>query len=173
MSPVSVTWRRTIGHARGLFTSALAIGLFLALVAATFAVNFARAEGGTQPLAAIWAGAVAPVLPVLAALLAMGVWSDERQSGRMAEMLSVAVREREYVLGKFLGVWTILMASVLVSLAATVGSLFFFAPNVLATTALLSFAPALFVLGVQGMLWVAVSEAASAVFRHAAAAAAT
>ena len=173
MSPVSVTWRRTIGHARGLFTSALAIGLFLALVAGAFAVNFARAEGGTQPLAAIWAGSVAPVLPVLAALLAMGVWSDERQSGRMAEMLSVAVREREYVLGKFLGVWTILMASVFVSLAATVGALFFFAPNVLATTALLSFAPALFVLGVQGMLWVAVSEALSAVFRHAAAAAAT
>ncbi len=173
MSPVRVTWGRTLGHARGLYTTALAVAGFLALAAATFAFNFDRAEGGTRPLAVLWAVSVAPVLPVLAALLSMGVWSDERQSGRMAMLLSVAVRERDYVLGKFLGVWTLLMASVALSFAALAGALLFFAPDVLAGASLLSFAPALLTLGVQGLLWVAVSEAFSAMFRHAAAAAAT
>ena len=50
MSPVRVTWGRTIGHARGLYTTALTLAGFLALVAAAFAFNFDRAEGGTLPL---------------------------------------------------------------------------------------------------------------------------
>jgi len=173
MSPVRVTWGRTLGHARGLYTTALAVAGFLALSAATFAFNFDRAEGGTRALAALWAASVSPVLPVLAAFLSMGSWSDERQSGRMASLLSVAVRERDYVLGKFFGSWTVLMASVALSLASLVGALLVLAPASLAGASPLSFAPALLALGVQGLLWTAVSEASSAMFRHAAAAAAT
>lgn len=173
MSPVRVTWGRTVGHARGRYTTALAVAGFLSFVAGAFGFGLVRAEGGTASLAALWAASVAPALPVLAALLAMGVWSDERQSGRMAMLLSVAVRERDYVLGKFLGVWTLLMASVVLSLAAQWGALLFFAPAVAAGTPLLSLVPPLLALGVQGLLWTAVSVAFSAMFRSAAAAAVT
>ena len=173
MSPVRITWARTVGHAGGLYTTALSVAGFLALSAATFAFNLDRAEGGPLTLAAVWAVSVSPVLPALAALLAMGVWSDERQSGRLAMLLSVAVRERDYVLGKFLGVWTMLMAAVLLSLVSAVAALLVLAPSAASSAPLLSFAPALLVLGVQGLLWTAVSVACSAMFRHAAAAAAT
>ena len=88
-------------------------------------------------------------------------------------LLSVAVRERDYVLGKFLGVWTVLMLAVLLSLASIVGALLFFSPAVVSDAPLLSIVPPLLALGVQGLLWTAVSVACSAMFRHAAAAAAT
>lgn len=173
MSPVRVTWGRTIGHARGLYTTALTLAGFLALVAAAFAFNFDRAEGGTLPLTALWAASAAPILPVLAAFLAMGVWSDERQSERLAALLSVAVRERDYVLGKFLGVWTLLMAALVLSLATLGGALLVLAPAALSGVSLLSLLPPLLTLGVQGLLWTAAAVALSAMFRQAAAAAAT
>lgn len=173
MSPMRITWGRTIGHACGLYTTALSVAGFLALSAGAFAFNFDRGEGGTLTLATLWAVSVSPVLPVLAALLSMGVWSDERQSGRMAMLLSVAVRERDYVFGKFLGVWSILMFAVLLSLASLVGALLFFSPAVVSDAPLLSLVPPLLTLGVQGLLWTAASVAFSAMFRHAAAAAAT
>jgi len=173
MSPIRITWARTLGHAAGLYTTALSVAGFLALSAATFAVNFDRAEGGALALAPLWAVSVSPVLPVLAALLAMGVWSDERQSGRMALLLSVAVRERDYVLGKFLGVWTALVFAVLLSLASTAGALLALAPSAVTSAPPLSFLPPVLSLAAQALLWSAVSVACSAAFRHAAAAAAT
>ena len=88
-------------------------------------------------------------------------------------LLSVAVRERDYVLGKFLGVWTVLMLAVLLSLASIVGALLFFSPAVVSDAPLLSIVPPLLALGGQGLLWTAVSVACSAMFRHAAASAAT
>ena len=173
MSPVRVTWGRTLGHARGLYTTALSVAGFLALSAGAFAFGLDRAEGGTRVLPVLWTLSVSPMLPVLAALLSMGVWSDERQSGRMEMLLSVAVRERDYVLGKFLGVETLLMASVALSLVTVLGALSFFAPEALAGVTLLSLVPPLLTLAVQGLLWGAASVALSAMFRHAAAAAAT
>ena len=173
MSPIRVTFNRTVGHAHGLYTTALSIAGFLALTAGVFAFGFERAEGSSLSLAALWTAAASPILPFLAALLAMGVWSDERQSGRMDALLTVAVRERDYVLGKFLGVWTLLMGACLFSLLATLAALLFFAPTVVEDAPALSFIPPLLALAVQGALWTAVSVAASAFFRHAAAAAAS
>ena len=173
MDPVRVTWGRTIGCASGLYTTALAVAGFLALVSGLFAYNFYRAEGGTLSFLVLWASSAAPVLPGLAALLAMGVWSDERESGRMACLLSVAVRERDFVLGKFLGVWTLLMGTVALSLLLIWGALAFFAPAVAASVAFWALFPPLLALGVQGLLWSAASVALSAMFRHAASAAAT
>ncbi len=173
MSPIRVTFHRTIGHARGLYTTALSVAGFLALAAGAFAFGFERAEGSTLSLAAIWTGAASPMLPFLAALLAMGVWSDERQSGRMDALLSVSVRERDYVFGKFLGVWAMLMAASVLSLLTTLAALLCFAPSVVKSAPVLSFLPPLFALAVQGALWSAASVALSACFRHAAAAAAS
>ena len=173
MSPVRVTFRRTVGHARGLYTTALAVSGFLALTAGLFAFGLERAEGSSLSFAALWTASASPLLPFLAALLAMGVWSDERQSGRMDALLSVAVRERDYVLGKFLGVWTLLTAACALSFVTVAGGLLAFAPAVLRDAPALSFLPPFVALAVQGALWTAASVALSAVFRHAAAAAAT
>ena len=62
MSPVRVTWRRTIGRARSLYATALAVGGFLAVAGALFAFNLADAEGGRLPLSAVWALSVSPVI---------------------------------------------------------------------------------------------------------------
>jgi len=128
-------------------------------------------EGLRVTLVGLWSGALAPFLPALAAFLAMDVWSDERRSGRMDLLLSIAVRERELVWGKFLGVWAMTVTAVVLHLVATLVSLLFFAPGALAGLQSLSLLPVLLILGVQSALWCSVSVAFSAVFERSAAAA--
>ena len=171
MSPVRVTFARTVGRLRHQLSTAFAAGLFLSVTAVLFSFGLQRAEGGHLSVAAVWAAAVSPVLPALAAFLAMDVWSDERQTGRIDLLLTAAVRERDYVLGKFLGVWVCLLGLVLVSLAATACLLLRYAPSTLVHAVEWDFSLAFFVLALQGALWCAVSVAASAMFHHAAAAA--
>lgn len=171
MSPVRVTLARTTRRLRYQFSTAFAVGAFLAVSALLFAFDLGRAEGGRLPLAAIWAGAVSPILPALAAFLAMDVWSDERLTGRVDLLLSVAVRERDYVVGKFLGSLTVLLAVVLVSMVATVFALLHYAPAALHGARPGDFAMAFAILALQGALWVSITVAASAAFVHAAAAA--
>ena len=171
MRAVSVTFRRTLGLSRGLYTTALAIGGFLVVAAVLFAFGLQSAEGGRLSLVSVWTASVSPVLPVLAAFLAMDVWSAERQTGRIALLLSVSVRERDLVLGKFCGVFATLAAGVLFFLLASVATLAAFAPDALAGVRLLSFVPGCMALLVQGALWCSVAVATSAMTRHGAAAA--
>lgn len=130
MSPIRVTCSRTIGMARNLYSTALAISGFLAAAAVIFAFGIESAEGGRLSLAAVWAASVSPVLPALAAFLAMDVWSDERQTGRVDMLLSVAVREREFVIGKFLGVWAMVLMATLLFMMASVAFLWWFSPTI-------------------------------------------
>ena len=171
MSPAHVTWRRTVGRARNLYSTAFAVAGFLMVSAARFAFGLESAEGGLLPLAVVWTSAVAPVLPALAAFLAMDVWSDERQTGRIDMLLSVAVRERSFVWGKFLGVWTLTMASTVLFFAASLVALAFLAPHALQGAGLVTFLPGFFALALQGALWSALAVMTSAMTRHAAAAA--
>ena len=122
-------------------------------------------------MSAVWALSVSPVLPALAAFLAMDAWSDERHSGRIDMLLTVAVRERDYVIGKFLGVWAITMVAVVLFALSSVVCLWCFAPSAFAGSGLVGFLPALLALAVQSALWCAASVALSAMCRHAAAAA--
>ena len=171
MSPVRVTWNRTIGRARSLYSTAFAVGAFLAASAALFAFKLDAAEGVSLSVASVWAMGVAPFLPALAAFLAMDVWSDELQSGRIELLLTTPVREREFTLGKFLGVFTMLVFATFLSFASTVIALRVYAPSALAGIGVLGFCPAFLALMLQGVLWCAVSVAMSSIFRHAAAAA--
>jgi len=152
-------------------TTALAVGGFLAASAALFAFRLDAAEGTRQALTIIWASSVAPFLPVLAAFIAMGVWSEERSSGRMDLLLSVGIRERDYSVGKVVGVWFSLILSTVLSLVSTIVFLAIFAPSALAGVRLVYFIPALAVLALQCALWAAVSVAVSAMCVHAFAAA--
>ena len=173
MSPIRLTARRTVGRLRNGLSTAFVVGCFLAVVGARLAFGIEASEGGRLSLVAIWATAAAPLLPVLATFLSMDVISGDRLSGRIDLLLSAAVRERDVVVGKFLGVWTALAAALVASLLTTVVSLAIFAPQAIQTVGLNSFAPALVILLVQGALWCAVGVAASAAFRHASAAAVT
>lgn len=171
MSPIGVTWGRTIGRSRSQYSTALAIGGFLAIVATTFAFLLWKGEGGLFSLPTVWAASVAPLLPALIAFLAMDVWSDERQTGRIDVLLSTAVRERDYVFGKFLGVWSFSMAVVLFFWAVSVVALAVVSPVTMEPVRMSSFLPAFCILFVQGAMWSAASIALSAMFYHAAAAA--
>ena len=171
MSPIRVTFVRTAKRLQTQMSTAFAAGAFLAASAILFAFGLERAEGARMPIAAVWAAAVAPVLPVLAALLAMDVWSDERQTGRIDLLLTVSVRERDFVLGKFLGALAHLVAITAISFVASFCLLWLYAPSALVDASLGDLFSAFAILAAQGALWCAVSVAASAVFYHSAAAA--
>ena len=171
MNPVRVTASRTVGRMRSLYSSAIAVGAFLSAAAAAFSFGLEAAEGGGLSVASVWAAAVSPFLPALAAFLAMDVFSDERQTGRIDMLLTAPVLERDLVLGKFLGVFVSLASFTLLSFALALAALRFAAPSALAGVGPLAFCPAFVALMLQGMLWCAVSVATSAVFRHAATAA--
>lgn len=171
MSPVRATFARTVKRIQSQMSTAFAVGMFLAVSAVLFAFGLERAEGDQLSVAVIWAASVSPVLPALAALLAMDVWSGERQSGRIDLLLTVAVRERDYVIGKFFGAWAHLVFAVAFSLAATLCLLLRHAPSALEYVSLADFVSGFSILVLQGALWCAVSVAASAVFFHAAEAA--
>jgi len=168
MSPVRVTWARTFGLARNSYFSALAVGGSLLAMGVLLAFNIGDAEGAHLSLPAVWAVSVAPVVPVLAALLAMGVWSDERRSGRIEVLLSTAVRERELVFGKFLGVWTMVVLVVVFCMLAFWTAFSCLAPDGGGGSGLVCFLPALIGVALQSALWCAVSVAASAMFESAA-----
>jgi len=172
VSPVRVTWRRTLVYSRRLYSTAIALAGFLAATVITFAFALAKAEGTALPLAAVYSAAVGPWLPVLAAILGMDAWSDERRTGRVALLLSTSVSEREFTIGKFLGVWTMLILALAGSLFVCVGTLAVHAPTAVRAASLPSFGAGFLMLVIQCGLWSAVAVAMSAFFSSAAAAAA-
>jgi len=165
VNAVLVTFGRTVCRARRQFSTVLAVAAFLSVSAVLFALGAEAAEGSSLPLSAVWASCVAPVLPALVALLSMDAWSGERQSGRVDELLSVAVRERDYVLGKFFGIVFLTLVAVLLSLVSTLTFLLVFASGAVVRSGFAPFAAALFALMLQGFLWCAAGLAFSAMFR--------
>ena len=165
MSPVRVTMKRTVGMVGRLYVSALSIAAFFAGAAALFAFNLDAAEGTFSALAPLWTASVSPILPVLAALLGMEVWSDELKTGRIEILLATPVRERDFVVGKFLGVWLLVFMSTVLFLGSTLLFLNSYAPNIAGSVSLTGFLPGLFLLALQGALWSAVAVTASALFK--------
>ena len=124
MSAAGVTLRRTLGRAHSLFSTAVSIGVFLAAAGVRFVFDLSSADGSVTQLAAVWTAAVSPILPVLAAMLAMDVWSDEFRSGRIEMLLSAPVREGDYVIGKFLGVLSMTFGTAVIFLATSLAALY-------------------------------------------------
>lgn len=171
MSAVGVTFARTVGHARNLYSTALAIGAFLVSSAALFSFSLDSAEGSGMSVSAIWTAAVTPVLPLLCAFLAMDVWSEERRTGRVELLLSLPVLERELVIGKFLGAFSVALGTVFLSLVANLSVLLVLSQSALDGVGPVAFLPALAALGLQAALYVAASIAVSAFVTSAAGAA--
>ena len=169
MGAVRVTAARTFGRARNLISTAFSAAGFLAVSALFFALRLVLEEGGTMSVPVLWASSVAFVLPAFVSLLAMDVWSEERQTGRIDNLLSLAVRERDFVFGKFLGVLLLTLVFVIVSLLSSVALLWVCAPQALDGVGPEALLLALLSVFVPSVLWCAVSVALSAFFRHAAA----
>ena len=166
MSPIRVTWARTIAQLLKSRSTALSSAVFMAAATALLAFNLEAAEGKSLSLGAVWALSLSPVLPVLAALVSMDVWSEERRTGTIDLLLASSVRERDFVIGKFFGVWTYLLSALALSLASSMSVLWFFAPSAFSGVALMGFIPALFILALQGALWCAVSVMVSSFCRR-------
>ncbi len=171
MSAIRVTVRRTLGRLVGLYSTSLSAAAFFVACAALFAFNLEAAEGARFSLAAVWTVSVSPILPILIALLGMDVWSDERASGRLDILLSSPVRERDYVLGKFLGVWLLALILTGIFYFALLAILAVFAPRLLTGLSTGGFVLGFLALALQGAAWSAVVVAMSAACRRAAAAA--
>ena len=165
MRTVRVMLGRTLGGLWRSFPAMLSASLFLAVVGARFAFVLMRGDGGSTPVAALWAVAAAPFLPVLASLLTARLVADERVTGRLELLLTAPLLERDIVLGKFLGVWTALALTLLVYLFVPLAVLPFFSPTLSAQLSLFGFLPAFAALLLQALLWSACGLLASVCFR--------
>ena len=166
MSAIRVTAARTIGRARNQLLTAVAFGGFLAVSALLFALGLESAEGGEASVSVVWALGVSYALPALAAFLTMDVWSEERLSGRVDLLLTLAVRERDFVLGKYIGALVQTVFAVLLCLCLAVILLAVQAPQALVGCGFGAFLLAVAALLVQSVLWCAIGVALSTMFRH-------
>ena len=171
MSPVSATFRRTVGRARSFYSTVFALAGFLAGAAALFAFNLSAHEGTLTALLPVWTVSASPLLPIFAALTGMSVFSDEYKSGGVDLLLTAPVLEREIVLGKFFGVWALSVFAITLHLVSSLVVTGVMAPALLSDLSAVDILPALFVLLMQSALWCSVAVAASAMFTHAAMAA--
>lgn len=168
---VRVMFARTFGRLWPSPTSVVAVAGFLALAGGFFAAALFRGDGGTTPVAALWALAAVPFLPVLAAMLTMRLIADERASGRLELVLTAPVRERDVVFGKYLGALALSAFAIALYSLVPLVALPVCAPALRGQLTVGSFLPATLALLLQTVLWCAVGLLASACFRHAAAAA--
>ena len=171
MRTVRVVTMRTFGALAGSLSTTLAVAVFLGVSGGLFAKALLGGEGGLTPVAVLWALAAAPALPVLTALLTMRLVADERMSGRIDLTLSAPVREREFVLGKFLGAWLYAALALVLYLTVPLVLLPVSAPALAAHLTWDVFLPAWAALVLQAALWCACGLFASACLRHAAVAA--
>lgn len=166
MSAVSITCWRTVSRLRNLLPTAFITAIFLSASAGLFSFALSSAEGTHQLLSVVWAASVAPFLPVLAAFLAMDAWSEEKRTGRDEILLSTAIKERDLVFGKFLGISFTVGVAILLSLGLTLVMAAWSSSSILAGVRTTTFLPALFILFLQGALWSAIALALGTFFRH-------
>lgn len=168
MSPVRVTWLRTVSQLVKTRSTALLTAVFLSAGSAMLLYGLEAAEGSMLSFPAVWALSMSPLLPVMSAFMSMDIWSGEFRTGRIAVLLSTPVRERDLVIGKFLGVWMVLFCEIALSCILSIVLIWFFAPSAFSGLAPIGFVPAFAILALQGALWCSVSGAFSAFFRSSA-----
>lgn len=171
MRTVRVVFCRTCGALAKSATSAVGVAGFLALAGGLFTYALLRGDGGTTPVAALWAVSAAPFLPVLAALLTMRLVADARASGRLDLLLTAPVLERDVVLGMFLGAFALQAAAVGLYLLVPLVVLPAFAENLRGAFSCAAFLPAAGALLLPSALYCAAGLLASACVRRAATAA--
>lgn len=171
MRTVRLVAMRTFGALFGSLSTAVAVAVFLGVSGGLFTKALLGGEGGFTPVAVLWALSASAALPVLAAVLTMRLVADERMSGRMDLTLSIPVREREVVVGKFLGAWMHAALALAMYMSVPLVLLPMFAPALSSHLSWSAFLPAYAALLMQAALWCACGLFASVCFRPAAVAA--
>ena len=171
MRTIRVMFARTFGSLRTAWPALVGMLAFLVLSCGFFLRALMRGDGGSTPVAALWAVAASPFLPVLAALVTMRLVADERADGRLELTLASPVRERDVILGKFLGAVALTAIALAVYLLVPLLVLPLCAPALAGHLSLVVFMPAFGALLLQAVTWCAFGLCASAFCRHAAVAA--
>jgi len=171
MRTIRVMFSRTFGTLWYSWSSTAAVAMFLALSGGFFVRALAMGDGGTTPIAALWALSASPFLPVLAALLTMRLLAEERADGRIELLLSAPIRERDFVVGKFLGACTLSAIALVIYLLMPLVVLPLCARGLAGQLSVLEFLPAFFALLLQSVSWCALGLCASAFCRQPAVAA--
>ncbi len=171
MRTIRVMFVRTFRRLWTGWSALVGVLAFLVLSSGFFVRALMRGDGGSTPVAALWAIVSVPFLPVLAALVTMRLVADERADGRLELTLASPVRERDVIVGKFLGAVALASVALAVYLLVPVLVLPLCAPALSGHLSLLTFLPALAALLLQVATWCAFGLCASAFCRHAAVAA--
>ncbi|MGN0853691.1 MAG: DUF4350 domain-containing protein [Kiritimatiellia bacterium] len=173
MKTVRVICGRTFGRLLHAPSTFVAIGAFLSLSAVLFVGSLMRGDGGSTPVAALWAVSAVPVLPVLAALLTMRLVAEDRLTSRLDTLLTAPVLERDLVVGRFMAAWLLSLLVILLYSAVPLVLLPCFAPALRGRLACAAFLPACGALALQSLLWCACGLLASVCCRQPAVAAVT
>ncbi len=113
MSATRIVWAREAAAACYAPATYLTLTTYLALSSGLFAASLQYGEDGSWSVAALWTLSAAIPLPLLAAMATMRLFAGERSDGTLSSLLTVPVRDRDILLGKFLAA----MGTVLLGLA--------------------------------------------------------
>ena len=171
MRTIRIMFARTLVRLWTAWSAQVGVLAFLVLACAFFVRALMHGDGGSLPVAALWALSATPFLPVMAALATMRLVADERTDGRLELMLASPVRERDVIVGKFLGAVALVGVALAAYLLVPLLVLRFCAPALSGHLSLVAFLPALAALLLQAATWCAFGLCASACSRHAAVAA--
>jgi ABC-2 type transport system permease protein len=166
MSAIQVTWLREVRTYRRSFTGYLPIALFLAMAGWSFVMGLHKSDGGVLQIQTLWGMAVSPWVPVLCSVLTMRLFAEERSTGMIDLLLSVPVREREIVLGKYGAALTMTALSVTMSLLTPLVVLPWLAPDLKSAIHPAAFVMTWVILMLQSSLWCAVGTMVSVCFRN-------
>jgi ABC-2 type transport system permease protein len=166
MSALQVTWLREVRTYRRSFTGYLPIALFLAMAGWSFVMGLHKSDGGVLQIQTLWGMAVSPWVPVLCSVLTMRLFAEERSTGMIDLLLSVPVREREIVLGKYGAALTMTALSVTMSLLTPLVVLPWLAPDLKSALHPAAFVMTWLILMLQSSLWCAVGTMVSVCFRN-------
>ena len=166
MRAVRMIAGRAFGRLSGQITAVLAVAAFLSASGALFADGLLAAEGTSVSAPSVWAVSVAAVLPLLASVLAMRLWSDDGVPGRTELDLAVPVRESSFAYGRFLAVFLAVAGSLVLALVVPLVVLPRCAPALAPELTVAKFLPALAALLVFSVPLAAIGSLAGACFRQ-------
>ena len=148
-------------------TTAFAVAAFLAATGALFADGLFAAEGTSVSAPSIWALSVAGVLPLLASLLTMRLWSDDGVAEHTECDLVVPVPERVFAAGRFSAAYLAVLLAVALSLVVPLFVLPECSQTLSSQLRLVRFVPAFVALAVFALPLTAIGSMVGVLFRNA------
>jgi ABC-2 type transport system permease protein len=109
MSNFCTIWRRELASC---FLSPVAYVLmvvFLSVASGTFVLSMVRGEDLVEPIPVVFYNAVLVWLTILATVICMRLFAEEKRTGSLELLMTVPVTETEVVLGKFAGALSFLL----------------------------------------------------------------